>query len=173
MELELRMRGTAELNTTNNNDQVARAPKLPAFNENSDKMDAYLERFERFAASNNWGQETWAVKLSALLTGKALDFYARQPRDDAEDNKLKGELLKHYDFTEEGYRRRFRNCKPEDGETPNLFVERLSSYLQTWIQLAGLREEYADLRDLIIKEQMLTRVPKRWQHIYGNKRTSP
>nr|KAG5689625.1 hypothetical protein BaRGS_035248 [Batillaria attramentaria] len=98
MELELRMRGTTESNATNNNDQVARAQKLPAFNEHSDKMDAYLERFERFAASNNWGQETWAVKLSALLTGKALDFYARLPREDAEDyNKLKGELLKHYD----------------------------------------------------------------------------
>nr|KAG5701661.1 hypothetical protein BaRGS_027819 [Batillaria attramentaria] len=124
--------------------------------------DAYLERFERFAASNNWGQETWAVKLSALLTGKALDFYARLPRGDAEDyNKLKGELLKHYDFTEEGYRRRFRNCKPEDGETPSLFVERLSSYLQKWIQLAGLHEEYADLRDLIIKEQMLNACSKK------------
>nr|KAG5693426.1 hypothetical protein BaRGS_022313 [Batillaria attramentaria] len=124
-------------------------------------MDAYLERFERFAASNNWGQKTWAVKLSALLPGKALDFYARLQRGDAGDyNKLKQELLKHYDFTEEGYRRRFRNCKPEDGETPTFFVERLSSYLQKWIQLAGLHEEYADLRDLITKEQILNACSK-------------
>ena len=35
-------------------DQSARAPKLPAFNENTDKMDAYLERFERFAKNNKW-----------------------------------------------------------------------------------------------------------------------
>ena len=35
-------------------DAADRAPRLPTFNENSDKMDAYLERFEGFAKNNNW-----------------------------------------------------------------------------------------------------------------------
>ena len=59
-------------------DQSARAPKLPAFNENTDKMDAYLERFERFAKNNNlnkWQEDVWATRLNALLTGKSLEFY--------------------------------------------------------------------------------------------------
>nr|KAG5711726.1 hypothetical protein BaRGS_023490 [Batillaria attramentaria] len=47
MELQLQRERAAEPNATNNNDQVARAPKLPAFNEHSDKMDAYLERGKR------------------------------------------------------------------------------------------------------------------------------
>ena len=62
-------------------DQSARAPKLPAFNENTDKMDAYLERFERFAKNNKWQEDVWATRLSALLTGKSLEFYSRLSRE--------------------------------------------------------------------------------------------
>ena len=86
-------------------DQSARAPKLPAFNENTDKMDAYLERFERFAKNNKWQEDVWATRLSALLTGKSLEFYSRLSREEADDyRKLKLALLRHYDYTEEGYR---------------------------------------------------------------------
>ena len=112
-------------------DQSARAPKLPAFNENTDKMDAYLERFERFAENNKWQEEVWATRLSALLTGKSLEFYSRLSREEADDYRmLKLALLRHYDYTEEGYRRKFRGCKPEEGETPALFIERIKSYLE-------------------------------------------
>ena len=111
-------------------DQSARAPKLPAFNENTDKMDAYLERFERFAKNNKWQEDVWATRLSALLTGKSLEFYSRLPREEADDYRmLKLALLRHYDYTEEGYRRKFRGCKPEEGETPALFIGRIKSYL--------------------------------------------
>ena len=108
-------------------DQSARASKLPAFNENTDKMDAYLERFERFAKNNKWQEDVWATRLSALLTGKSLEFYSRLSREEADDYRmLKLALLRHYDYTEEGYRRKFRGCKPEEGETPALFIERIS-----------------------------------------------
>ena len=81
-------------------DQSARAPKLPAFNENTDKMDAYLERFERFAKNNKWQEDVWATRLSALLTGKSLEFYSRLSREEADDyRKLKLALLRHYDYT--------------------------------------------------------------------------
>ena len=92
-------------------DQSARAPKLPAFNENTDKMDAYLERFERFAKNNKWQEDVWATRLSALLTGKSLEFYSSLSREEADDYRmLKLALLRHYDYTEEGYRRKFRGC---------------------------------------------------------------
>ena len=142
-------------------DQSARAPKLPAFNENTDKMDAYLERFERFAKNNKWQEDVWATRLSALLTGKSLEFYSRLSREKADDyRKLKLALLRHYDYTEEGYRRKFRGCKPEEGETPALFIERIKSYLEKWIETAGLQKEYEALRDLFIKEQTLNACPR-------------
>ena len=137
-------------------DQSARALKLTAFNENTDKMDAYLERFERFAKNNKWQEDVWATRLSAPLTGKSLEFYSRLSREEADDYRmLKLALLRHYDYTEEGYRRKFRGCKPEEGETPALFIERIKSYVEKWIETAGLGKEYEALRDLFIKEQTL------------------
>ena len=111
-------------------EQSARAPKLLAFNENTDKIDAYLERFERFARNNKWQEDVWATRLSALLTGKSLEFYSRLSREEADYYRmLKMALLRHYDYTEKGYRRKFRGCKPEECETPALFIERIKSYL--------------------------------------------
>ena len=69
-------------------DQSARAPKLPAFNENTDKMDAYLERFERFVKNNKWQEDVWATRLSALLTGKSLEFYSTLSREEADDYRM-------------------------------------------------------------------------------------
>ena len=73
---------------------------------------------------------------------------------------LKLALLRHYDYTEEGYRRKFRGCKPEEGETPALFIERIKSYLEKWIETAGLEKEYEALIDLFIKEQTLNACPR-------------
>lgn len=96
----------------------ARTPKLPYFEENVDDMDAYLQRFERYAKSQNWPNDEWAVHLSALLKGKALDVYSRIAPDEAmKFDVLKEALLKRFEMTEDGFRKRFRNCRPELGET--------------------------------------------------------
>ena len=69
-------------------DQSARAPKLPAFNDKTDKMDAYLERLERFAKNNKWQEDVWATRLGAQLTGKSLEFSSRLSRDEAVDYRM-------------------------------------------------------------------------------------
>ncbi len=56
---------------------TGRTPKLPIFHDEKDDLDAYIQRFERYALSAGWKQEDWAVNLSALLTGKALFTYSR------------------------------------------------------------------------------------------------
>ncbi len=81
LELENRQASTPETNQSNS--RRASAPKLPFFNESRDDLDAYLERFERFATSQNWPQDEWATDLSALLTGKALETYYRMPSQTA------------------------------------------------------------------------------------------
>ena len=35
-------------------------PKLPAFDDKRDDMDAYLHRYEQYAIGNNWPRERWA-----------------------------------------------------------------------------------------------------------------
>ena len=111
--------------------------------------------------NNKWQEDVWATRLSALLTGKSLEFYSRLSREEADDYRLlKLALLRYYDYTEEGYRRKFRGCKPEEGETPALFIERIKSYLEKWIETVGLEKEYEALRDLFIKEQTLNACPR-------------
>ena len=100
--------------------------KIPPFDEQRHSLDAFLERFERIVVSQRYPSDLLALHLSSVLREKALDAYAQLSGGDAMDyNKLKMELLKRYQMTEEGYRNKFRNCRPERGETPSQFAMRL------------------------------------------------
>ena len=80
----------------NGDDAKAKALKLPIFVDGKDELDSYLQRFERFAADNNWDKRGWASYLSALLTGQALEVYGCMSDREARDYVLKGALLKRY-----------------------------------------------------------------------------
>ena len=111
MELQAQAQVTASSATTpppRNKD--AKSPKLPSFIDEKDELDSYLLRFERYAENASWEKDTWAIKLSALLTGRAMDVYTRMSDADASDyDKLKKALLTRYNYTEDGYRKRFRS----------------------------------------------------------------
>jgi len=129
---------------------VGKVPKMPYFDEERDFMDSYLGRFERFAETQKLKHEHWAMYLSALLKGRALDVYSRMPPDQAGDyDRLKDALLK-----------RFRSAKPELGETPAQFLTRLDNYLERWIELAKVTKSYEGLKTLIVQEQYLSTCPK-------------
>ena len=74
---------------------TATVPKLPAFVDGKDDLDAYLQSFERFANTAKWHKTGWASKLSALLSGRALEVYSRLSEEAAEDyDKVKIALMK-------------------------------------------------------------------------------
>ena len=135
----------------------AKSPKLPSFIDEKDELDSYLLRFERYAENASWEKDTWAIKLSALLTGRAMDVYTRMSDADASDyDKLKKALLTRYNYTEDGYRKRFREATPETEETIDQFVIRLKNYLAKWLELSGGSPDNFDaLVDLIVKEQFI------------------
>ena len=92
----------------------ARDPKLPYFDDSKDKINSCLSRFEKYSTANEWKKSVEAAYLSALLKEHALDVYDRLPFDDAADyEKLKEALLKNFDMTERGFRKKFRYEKPE------------------------------------------------------------
>jgi len=100
-----------------------KAPKMLYFDEEHDFMDSYLSRFERFATCQRWNRAEWALYLSALLKGRALDVYSMLPADQANNyDQLKAALLKRYQLSVDGFKRRFRTVKPESGETPTQFL---------------------------------------------------
>ena len=97
----------------------AKSPILPCYDK-KDELDSYLLRFESYAGNASWEKDTWAIKLSALLTGRAMDIYTRLSDTDANDyDKLRKALLTRYNYTEDGYRKRFREIKSEIEETPD------------------------------------------------------
>ena len=133
----------------------AKSPRIPAFNEGKDEMDSYLLRFERYATAQKWEPDIWATGLSALLQGKALDVYALMPKEDALNyEKLKVALLKRYELTEEGFKRKYKKCRPENGETFQQFTTRMKSYFTRWIDMASIDKTYEGLQDLILREQL-------------------
>src|ERR1700733_1268182 len=137
-----------------------KGPKMPPFEEGKDNMDSYIQRFERYAEVQQWHRREWAIFLSALLKGRALDVYSRLPPDKATDyDYLKDALLKRFQLTEDGFRLKFRSVKAELGETPSQFLARLESYLLRWMSLAKVETSFEGLRDLILREQYINTCP--------------
>ena len=69
------------------------------------------------------------TSLSALLTGKALEVYSRLSVEQASDyEEIKTSLLHRFQLTEEGFRLKFRNTKPEQSERYLQFVDRLQPW---------------------------------------------
>ena len=158
-ELELKLETQLAGNKKGTSEPVSKVkkPKLPAFNDGRDDMDAYLRRFERFAKTATWPKAEWAFALSSLLTGKALEVYSRLPAERASVyDELKTALLHRYMLTEEGYRMKFRNARREIGETFSQYSARLGSYLNRWVELGEITKTYDGLSDLLLREQIIS-----------------
>ena len=133
-----------------------RSPKLPYFDEHTDKMDSYLTRFESYALSNKWDLSMWASYLSALLKGRALEVFVRLSRDDQSDyGQIKEALLTNFDLTERSFRKKFKDCRPEKAETFRQFSGRLASYLDKWLGLAKVEKTYEAVCDFLARDQFL------------------
>ena len=140
--------------------QKTRGPKISPFDERDD-MDSYLHRFERYAELQEWKKEFWAVYLSALLKGTALDVYARLAPEQSKDYEiLKTALLKRYALTEEGYKAKFYESKPEKGESPQQFIIRLENYFMRWLHLAKVKPSFEEVRALMVRERYLATCSK-------------
>ncbi|XP_049267363.1 uncharacterized protein LOC125756539 [Rhipicephalus sanguineus] len=129
---------------------------IPAFNAERDELDAYIQRFERVATSQDWPQDKWALSLSLCLTGEALSVVGRMAPEHAMDYAtLRKTLLQRFRFTEEGYRTKFRSAKPDNSETGTQFAGRLLGYFDHWQEMAKTERTYDALRDKIVSEQFL------------------
>ena len=70
-------------------------------------------------------------------------MYSRLSEEAAKDyDKVKIALMKRYDLTEDGYRRKFRASKPEEVESPDQFTVRLEKYLLRWLELSDTERAF-------------------------------
>ena len=101
------------------------------------------------------------TQLNLLLTGKAVEVYNRLSPEEAMDYKRhKVALLERYDFTERGYREKFREGRPEGHERPSRFIFRSKNYFTKWMELAEVKQTFMGVVDLIVREQFICSCPK-------------
>ena len=102
------------------------------------------------------GNKRYGLRIEVhYKKGRALDVYAFLPSDKALDySELKKELLKRYELTEDGFKRKFRACRPEYGETFCQFTVRLASHLTKRIEMSSTYRTYGGLFDLTIRDQL-------------------
>lgn len=130
-------------------------PPLPVFQDGKDDIDSYLSRFERYASCVGWDKADWALAVSALLSGKALDIISRLTTGQANDyDVVKSSLLKGFDLTEEGYRLKFRQSKLRQGESFVQYASRIETHLCRWIELSPYDNDLDGLKSLMIQEQV-------------------
>ena len=99
------------------------------------------------AELNGWPRDEWAIYLSALLKGNALEVYSRLAETEAKSYKLKSALLRKYDLTVDGFRKRFYEARRERDETAAQFICRLIGYLDRWVQLADIKQTFDGLKE--------------------------
>ncbi|GFO36280.1 reverse transcriptase [Plakobranchus ocellatus] len=101
------------------------------------------------------------VIITLCAANRTLDCYGRLTAEQAKDyDKIKEALMKRCDLTEDGYRRKFRTCKPAEGESPDMFIIRIVTYLDRWIEFFKTDKSYEKLKDLIVPEQFMDACPE-------------
>src|SRR6218665_1952889 len=127
--------------------------QMPLYDESED-LDIYLNRFEFTCTALKISKDLWVLALIKSLKGQALEVHERMRAEDAQDyDKLKIELLKRFRLTEGGYRKKFKGAVREKDETTVQFGDRLTRYLEKWLQMSGFKETYEGLKELIIRDQ--------------------
>lgn len=85
-----------------------------------------------------------------------MDVYALLPTESALNyDMLKECLLKRFDKTEDGFKQRFRSCRPESGETFQQFAVRLASFFDRWVDMSGITRNFNGIVDLMLRDQFL------------------
>ncbi len=149
------------LDSTRTSRNPARSPKLPPFNDTKDDMDAYIQRFERYAQNEGWDSDCLGVYLGSLLTGQALEEYSRLPAEEARNYAtLKKALLNRYQLTQEDYRRKFMTGSQLGRESASQFLVRLEHLFDHWVRMSDIQQTYEGLRQLTIMEQYLHVCPR-------------
>jgi len=75
------------------------------------------------------------ISVGKISTRSGIRCVSKVSDEDVGDYELlKNNLLMRFRLTEGGYRKRFKQSKIENGETPEQFIDRLRRYLQKWRQ---------------------------------------
>ena len=160
IELEMSKQGIepGNLNVGQDRAKYVRAPQAPAFrfnsfNEKTDDLDSWFATFESQCEIFEVSDTDKKAHLIGLFSGKyrdTLTYFA-----DKEYTFIRDKMLRTYNLTTDGYRRKFFGLVPVEDETIHAFQNRVESCFDKWISLAKINKDYEALKDLIIYHQIL------------------
>ena len=151
----------AESQSLRSNGSKPPVPKLPPFREKTDDIDSYLFRFENHAISLNWDKNHWVTYLASLLDGTALTlFHSLSEGGSLTYDSLKENLLKKFQCTPDGFRKKFREARPVAGEPFETYAVELRRLFDRWLTLSSVEKDFDSLVDLILAEQLMESVSK-------------
>lgn len=131
-------------------------PRLPAYKDGED-IASYITRFERIADLLKLDEDLYAVRLGALLSGKAGKVYSSlSPQIISDYDLLKKALLKSFCKTSDGFRQDFRSSKIQPGETYQQFSIHLKRLFEQWLEASKVGSSYDALMDFMVYDQFLS-----------------
>ncbi|XP_064100981.1 uncharacterized protein LOC135211622 [Macrobrachium nipponense] len=137
-------------------EDVISLPKIHPFDEKTDEIDVYMNRFEKLAEFHKWDQEDYGIMLGTLLRGRALKVYCGlDPAIASNYQELKAALLKAFQVNPQVYRKKFREGFIETNESFVQYSYRLRQNFDKWLQLADVDKSYDDVCDFMIMDQLL------------------
>ena len=139
---------------TKHNDYTDMSKLLPKFNENQTQIDVFLSSFERLCKQIPIAENRWCARLAPLLSGKALEAYSRLSFEDSSNYSIvKRAILQRYDINAEYYRKRFRNCSKQVGESYAEHVYRMTSACKDWLVAREAWDNLEKCREEMLLEQ--------------------
>ena len=139
----------------NSHGECVDRPRLPAYKDGDDLV-SYLTRFERIAELLKVDANDYAVRLGALLSGKAARIYTSfSPEVISDYTLLKKSLLRSFCKTTDGFRVDFRSSKIQPGETYQQFSIQLGRYFEQWLEASNIDSTFSSLKDFMVLDQFL------------------
>lgn len=161
METEVELARLAVTNNSGNHTEGTSSKsfiKLSTYKDGDD-VAVYLRTFEKVRDANCWSEK---VAISALQNGfvnsKVCTFLNSLPVELPYDN-VKLQIIQAFGFTIYDYENKFRNVK-QGSESFRQFVLKLSDYFDKFCKLANVGDNYANLVELVIKDQIINSVYK-------------
>ncbi|BFZ09104.1 hypothetical protein BsWGS_12143 [Bradybaena similaris] len=126
-----------------------------------DEIASWLRNLESILNDERIPKCDWAFILRKCLTGEPLKVIESVEDDMLNSYEyLKQLLQQHFNITEMGQRDRYKSLAPKANQTFQDYVAEIKMTLDNWLKAASV-ESFSELKDLFVKDKLLTSVPHR------------
>ncbi|KAH9519871.1 Translation initiation factor eIF-2B subunit epsilon [Bulinus truncatus] len=138
-EIEMKRIDSEQHTKTLQKNNTGGRPHIAQFNSKDGNIDAYLANFESILTVNNIPESEWTKYVLEAFRGESVSVLQMLGRPEHKSyNEIKQHLLDFHNKTEEHYRNLFHNSIMTETEHPTAYINKLESYLNNYIKMAGI-----------------------------------